>query len=235
MSAVAKIKATEAVLNDPRLSQTQALVTIGLIVRSDANFANAFPGATTLCRYAKVSKQHTVFAALKALAGELGIISRASRGNGRSNTYTVHPERIVPGRLGQLIAERRRAAQQPALLSGTGPAATHAGERHGLTHAAERPMPVNGMPTHAAERHTIPPPYPEEREGTARGFAHAREPSHEQRRFCDFRGARAIHPGGHHLVLARALPPHSRPRGANGHARERDPSQGSNAPGLDVS
>src|SRR5580704_5575605 len=51
---IGKIQAIDAVLHDKRYSQTEALTVIGLIVRSDANYANAFPGAQTLAIYAKV-------------------------------------------------------------------------------------------------------------------------------------------------------------------------------------
>src|SRR5690606_15620623 len=83
------------VLKNPKFSQTQALILIGLIVRSDETYKNAFPGATTLALYAKVKRTQTIFAALKELEDQFKVINRESRGDGRSNSYNVLPQRVL--------------------------------------------------------------------------------------------------------------------------------------------
>lgn len=92
---VGKLQAIDAVLHEHRYTQTEALVLIGLIVRSDADFANAFPGGATLATYAKVKTTDPVFKALRRLENDFEVIERRSRGQGRSNAYVVLPRRVV--------------------------------------------------------------------------------------------------------------------------------------------
>ncbi len=95
LKEIGKLQAIDAVLKDRRFNQTEALVLIGLIIRSSAEYRDAFPGGATLALYAKVKRTDTVFNALKRLEEAYGVIHRESRGNGRSNSYTVMPQKIV--------------------------------------------------------------------------------------------------------------------------------------------
>lgn len=129
----AKIEAIDAVLHDMRYSQTEALVLIGLIVRSDEDFANAFPGGSTLAMYAKVKKRDAVFKALKSLQEEHKVIQRTTRANGQSNSYCVLPMHIIEAITAEYDALKvRKSAQtrppqadrsqrQPVPLTGTAP------------------------------------------------------------------------------------------------------------------
>lgn len=155
---IKKLTAIEAVLKNPKFSQTQALILIGLIVRSDETYRNAYPGATTLALYAKVSRTQTIFDALKELEGKFKVIDRESRGQGRSNSYTVLPQRVLDEvaaayeeRKAAKAAERAAAktenAQRTELESKPG-APTAPG--HQAHRDAER------TPTRCAERTTYP-------------------------------------------------------------------------------
>jgi hypothetical protein len=114
INEIGKIQAIDAVLKNPRLSQTEALVLIGLIVRSNPAYANAFPGAATLAVYAKVKRTDTVFNALKQLEDHFGMIRRASRGLGRSNSYTVIPQRVVDAIVSEYDARKAAKAKMAA-------------------------------------------------------------------------------------------------------------------------
>lgn len=112
VSDIGKLQAIDAVLRNPRFSQTEALVLIGLIVRSDKGYANAFPGASTLAVYAKVAKRDAVFKALRNLEDHFKVITRESRGSGRSNTYAVIPQRVVDAIVEEY--DRKKAATRPS-------------------------------------------------------------------------------------------------------------------------
>jgi uncharacterized protein YceH (UPF0502 family) len=90
---VAKITAVDAVLKNPKLSATQALLLIGLIIRANAAYEDAEASAARLAVYAKVSKLHTVFEALRELERH-GLIARENR-PGRANAYRVISQRVM--------------------------------------------------------------------------------------------------------------------------------------------
>lgn len=178
---IKKLTAIEAVLKNPKFNQTQALILIGLIVRSDEAYKNAFPTATTLALYAKVNRTQTVFKALKELEDQFKVISRDSRGHGRSNTYTVIPQRVADAVIEAY--EERKAARgadttvKTQCAERTEPSAVSAPIRQ-TTHPAERTA------THPAERTTYPvsirpieknPPLPPK----ANFWQNALNPSHD--------------------------------------------------------
>lgn len=150
VSDIGKLQAIDAVLKNPAFSQTEALVLIGLIVRSDKAYGNAFPGASTLAVYAKVAKTETVFKALRNLEDHYEMVERASRGNGRSNSYTVIPQRVVDAIVKE-YDERKRATHpadgggpptEPTPLNGAALPQTHSVERGGFLNGA---APLNGV------------------------------------------------------------------------------------------
>jgi hypothetical protein len=109
---IKKLTAIEAVLKNPKFNQTQALILIGLIVRSDGSYGNAFPGGATLAVYAKVKRTDAVFKALRELEDQFNVIRRESRGQGKSNAYTVIPERVADAVVAAY--EERKAAKLAA-------------------------------------------------------------------------------------------------------------------------
>lgn len=119
---IKKLTAIEAVLKNPKFSQTQALILIGLIVRSDESYQNAFPGGATLALYAKVKRTDAVFKALRELEDQFKVISRESRGHGRSNSYTVIPQRVVDAVVAAY--EERKAAKAASATMETHPPET---------------------------------------------------------------------------------------------------------------
>ena len=108
---IGKLQAIDAVLKNPRLNQTEALVLIGLIVRSNSSYSDAFPGGATLALYAKVKRTDTVFAALRRLEDHFEMIDRKSRGHGRSNSYTVMPQKVVDAIVEEFEARKAAATQ----------------------------------------------------------------------------------------------------------------------------
>jgi hypothetical protein len=116
---VGKLQAIEAVLRDRRYNQTQALVLIGLIVRSNKAYANAYPGGATLAIYAKVKRTDAVFDALRELEDRYGVIERRNRGKGQSNSYTVMPQRVVDAVVEQY--EALKEAKTARALAATHP------------------------------------------------------------------------------------------------------------------
>jgi DNA-binding GntR family transcriptional regulator len=88
-----KEDAIRAVLEHPRLSKTQALVLIGLILRSDAEYGNAYPSQSALAAYARVGRLATVAEALEALI-QMGLVA-CERREGRSSVFTVLPENLL--------------------------------------------------------------------------------------------------------------------------------------------
>ena len=109
VSDIGKLQAIDAVLRNTRFTQTEALVLIGLIIRSDKSYGNAFPGAGTLAVYAKVAKTDTVFKALRNLEDQFQMVTRSSRGSGRSNSYAVIPQRVVDAIVTEYDAKKRGA------------------------------------------------------------------------------------------------------------------------------
>lgn len=164
VSDIGKLRAIDAVLRNPSFSQTEALILIGLIVRSDKEYANAFPGASTLAVYAKVQKRDAVFKALRNLEDNFKVISRDSRGSGRSNSYTVLPQRVVDA----IVAEydRKKVAQSetrpperdapPVLINGTGFGDDPPPQEGRLS----RGRPSEGDAGRPSERDTYPFPIP---------------------------------------------------------------------------
>lgn len=128
VSDIGKLQAIDAVLRNPRFNQTEALILIGLIVRSDKGYENAFPGASTLAVYAKVKKRDAVFNALRKLEDHFQVIKRESRGSGRSNTYAVLPQRVVDAIVEEYDRKKASTTETrpsegdapPVLISGTG-------------------------------------------------------------------------------------------------------------------
>lgn len=109
---IKKLTAIEAVLKNRKFNQTQALILIGLIIKSDEAYGNAFPGGATLAVYAKVKRTDAVFKALRELEDQFKVINRESRGQGKSNSYSVLPQRIMD----EVVAayEERKAAKAAA-------------------------------------------------------------------------------------------------------------------------
>jgi hypothetical protein len=153
VSDVGKLQAIDAVLKNPTFSQTEALILIGLIVRSDKAYENAFPGASTLAVYAKVAKTETIFKALRRLEDHYEMVKRASRGNGRSNSYTVMPQRVVDAIVKEFDARKKAAAEthpaqggapigEPTPSNGAGLPETHPAQGGGPVNV---PAPVNGV------------------------------------------------------------------------------------------
>jgi len=135
---VGKLQAIDAVLRDPRYSQTEALILIGLIVRSDAGFGNAFPGASTLAVYAKVKKRDTVFAALDRLEENYCVIARQNRGRGRSNAYRILPQSII-----EQVVEAHQIRQKTSPVEQDGASETSPAEQDGFE---QELVPPNGTP-----------------------------------------------------------------------------------------
>ena len=158
---VKKLTAIEAVLKNPKFNQTQALILIGLIIRSDEAYSNAFPGAVTLALYAKVKQTDTVFKALKELEDQFKLITRESRGQGRSNSYNVLPQRIIDA--AEVAYEERKAAKKAEREAAAAIQATHPAQQGGLPkptppNVAPRSTgaPAEQGPTHPAQRGTYP-------------------------------------------------------------------------------
>lgn len=151
VSDIGKLQAIDAVLKNPQFSQTEALILIGLIVRSDKDFENAFPGAGTLAVYAKVNRTQTVFKALRALEEHFKVIERSSRGSGRSNNYTVLPQRVVDAIVEEFDARKKaRDTTQTQAVERTGSPSAPSAPGHQTTQAVERTA------TQAVERTTYP-------------------------------------------------------------------------------
>lgn len=161
VSDVGKLQAIDAVLKNSSFSQTEALVLIGLIIRSDKGYDNAFPGASTLAVYAKVAKTETIFKALRKLEDHYEMVKRSSRGNGRSNSYAVMPQRVVDAIVKEFDARKRAAAEthptegaapigEPTPPNGAALPETHPSERAGSVNV---PTPLNG----AGFSHNPPP------------------------------------------------------------------------------
>lgn len=151
VSDIGKLQAIDAVLKNPQFSQTEALILIGLIVRSDKGFENAFPGASTLAVYAKVNRTQTVFKALRALEEQFKVIERSSRGSGRSNNYTVIPQRVVDAIVEEFDARKKaRDTTQTQAVERTGSPSTLNAPGTQATQAVERTA------TQAVERTTYP-------------------------------------------------------------------------------
>lgn len=107
-----KWQAIDAVLDSMAYSQTQALIMIGLICRSDKNYGNAYPSASTLQKYAKIRKEETIHAAIRSLeAAPFGVITK--RKSGRKNIYQILPEAVM--RLVVSEAEAHKARKFAAL------------------------------------------------------------------------------------------------------------------------
>jgi hypothetical protein len=183
---IKKLTAIEAVLKNPKFNQTQALLLIGLIVRSDEGYANAYPGATTLALYAKVKRTQTVFEALRELEDKFKVINRESRGQGKSNSYNVLPQRV----LDEVAAayEERKAAKAAERAA----AKTKNAERTELEQKPSAPTApghqtdrdAQRTPTRCAERTTDPVRDPVDKKGyrapAKTGFwQNALNPSHD--------------------------------------------------------
>lgn len=153
VSDIGKLQAIDAVLRNSRFSQTEALILIGLIIRSDKAYDNAFPGAGTLAVYAKVAKTETVFKALRNLEDKFEMVKRTSRGSGRSNSYAVLPQRVVDAIVSDFDAKKRNAsATQTHPIEGVVPIEVPPLNGVGsVTHPSERgdsdlkPTPLNGV------------------------------------------------------------------------------------------
>lgn len=113
--AKVKVEAIDAVLHDQRFNQTEALVLIGLIVRSDDDLANAIPSGKALSMYAKLRDTDAVFHALKRLREEHRVIERTAR-PGQASAYCVLPLHVVDAITAEYDAlkERKRNATHPA-------------------------------------------------------------------------------------------------------------------------
>lgn len=180
---IKKLTAIEAVLKNPKFNQTQALILIGLIVRTDEMYKNAYPGAMTLALYAKVKRTDTVFDALRELEDKFKVISRESRGQGRSNSYSVIPQRV----LDEVAAayEERKAAKAAAATKETHPpkpgelpqetSTPKPGELPKPTRLERAPSqtghPVKPGPTHPVKPGTYPVSYPVKEKGDVRARA----------------------------------------------------------------
>jgi hypothetical protein len=160
VSDVGKLQAIDAVLKNPSFSQTEALVLIGLIIRSDKGYGNAFPGASTLAVYAKVAKTETIFKALRKLEDHYEMVKRASRGNGRSNSYAVLPQRVVDAIAAEYDARKKAAAEthpaqggapagEPTPLNGAGLPETRPGQWGG---SPTKPTPFKGATSNGPPR-----------------------------------------------------------------------------------
>jgi hypothetical protein len=133
---IKKLTAIEAVLKNPKFNQTQALILIGLIVRSDEMYQNAYPGAMTLAVYAKVKRTDAVFKALRELEDQFKLISRESRGQGRSNSYSVIPDRVMDA---VAAAYEERKAAKKAERDAAATEETHPSEAGGLAQETTTP------------------------------------------------------------------------------------------------
>ena len=154
VSDIGKLQAIDAVLRNPAFSQTEALILIGLIVRSDKGFGNAFPGAGTLAVYAKVTKTDPVFKALRALEDKFGMVRRESRGQGRSNTYTVLPQRVVDAIVTEYDAKKKAASATETHPSKGGELAPKPTPLKGAPPSEGRP--AQGGPTHPSKGGAYP-------------------------------------------------------------------------------
>jgi hypothetical protein len=181
---IKKLTAIEAVLKNPKFSQTQALILIGLIVRSNDSYSNAFPGGATLALYAKVKRTDTVFTALRELEDQFKVISRESRGQGRSNSYSIIPQRVLDAVV--VAHEERKAAKAAAATTKE----THPSKPGGLPKPTTTPKagefpeptrldratastghPVKPGPTHPVQPAAYPVSYPGKEKGDVRGRA----------------------------------------------------------------
>lgn len=129
-----KWQVLEGILKAP-LSQTQKLVAIALLVKSDKSYDNAYPGASLLACYASVKKRDTIFTAIRSLE-DAGMIARTSRGRGYSNSY-----RIIPDRIMNAVLEAYYTAKQS---SQTG-------------RPDQNLVPLNGTPTRPVDRPAVVP------------------------------------------------------------------------------
>ncbi len=196
VSDVGKLQAIDAVLKNPKFSQTEALILIGLIVRSDKGYDNAFPGASTLAVYAKVAKTETIFKALRRLEDHYEMVKRTSRGSGRSNSYAVIPQRVVDAIVNEYDAKKKAAhATGTHPVRGGDPVEvdTSNGAASQETHPVQRvgsdpkPTPLNGAganqePPRLTER--LSAGHPVERSAThpvQRGTYPFHDPSQEER------------------------------------------------------
>jgi hypothetical protein len=155
---IKKLTAIEAVLKNPKFSQTQALILIGLIVRSDEGYANAYPGATTLALYAKVSRTQTIFEALQKLEDQFKVIKRDSRGQGKSNSYNVFPQRVLD-EVAAAYEERKAAkAAERAAAKTENAHRTELEQKHGAVSAPgqQTDRDAERTPTRCGERTTYP-------------------------------------------------------------------------------
>jgi hypothetical protein len=175
---IGKLQAIDAVLKSRHLNQTEALILIGLIVRSDGKYANAYPGGGTLAVYAKVADTRPVFKALKRLEDSFEVIERKSRGDGRSNSYTVLPQRII----NQIVAEYDARKRATHCSEGGGlEAESHSSGRGGLDKKPTASEEVSvkthhyrGGATHLSKRGTYPfHNHSKEREAPAHDFVPA--------------------------------------------------------------
>lgn len=152
----AKIEAIDAVLQDQRYDRTEALILIGLIVRSDDEFANAFPGGKTLAMYARRgTNTDYVFRALKRLEEEHKVIERQSRGKGRSNAYCVLPMHIIEAITAEYAKLKAEKKAKPTPVVGVPSVQTHPQNRGDQF---SQPTPKTGAPpnqTHPCSRGTI--------------------------------------------------------------------------------
>jgi hypothetical protein len=160
---IGKLQAIDAILHDARYTQTEALVLLGLIVRSNANYENAFPGGKTLALYAKVKHTDVVWKALRRLEDDFKVISREKRGDGRSNAYAIMPQRVIDAIVDEFTARRvaralpaPRIETHPPEVGGSADKPTHL-NRVGQE---EKPTHLNGVcpDTHSPEAGAAHPP-----------------------------------------------------------------------------
>lgn len=141
VNEIGKLQAIDAVLQNRVINATEALILIGLIIRSNPQYANAFPGAATLAVYAKVARTDQVWAALRKLEDHFAMISRKSRGSGRSNSYTVMPQRVVDAIVAEY--ETRKAAKAATQPLVEGAPVEQAAPLEGVS--SPKPTPLEGV------------------------------------------------------------------------------------------
>jgi hypothetical protein len=108
-------------------------------------YRNAFPGAMTLALYAKVKRTDAVFAALRELEDQFKVITRESRGQGRSNAYSVIPDQVMNA-IVEAAAERK--AEKEAAKAATAAKETHPPKTGGLTQETTTPKAGEFAETH---------------------------------------------------------------------------------------
>lgn len=111
---ISKIASIRAVLNSWNYTQTEALIAIGLIIETNADYEDATPSAETLQRFAKTRTRNPVFKALQDLETELNVITRKRGGFGLSNTYNVLPQRIIDSVVDHFTDVQRRKINNPS-------------------------------------------------------------------------------------------------------------------------